>query len=146
MPREVWKAGKIRVARRREKEKKREGAKGEERKKNKKLKGERMIEVKKVVEEWEIWDEEEAVAKSEEEAKKLVPQRFHKWIYVFGNKVSERMLTKKLWNYVIEVKKKFVLRKEKVYPLSRKERGEMHDVIVCLDTNIFLFFYLFYFL
>ena len=36
-----------------------------------------MIEVKKVAEEWEIWDEEEEVAKSEEEEKKLVPEYFH---------------------------------------------------------------------
>jgi len=49
-----------------------------------------------VVEEWEIWDEEEEVAKSEKEAKKLVPQRFYKWIHIFGKKTSERMPMKKL--------------------------------------------------
>jgi len=54
-----------------------------------------MVEVKKVVEEWEIWDEEEA-AKSEMEAKKLVLEKFHKWINVFGKKQSERMPTRKL--------------------------------------------------
>ena len=48
-----------------------------------------MIEVKKVAEEWEIWDEEEEVAKSEAEAKKLVPDKFYKWIKVFGKKQSE---------------------------------------------------------
>jgi len=37
-----------------------------------------MIEVKRIVEDWEIWDEEEEVAKSEAEAKKLVPEKFHK--------------------------------------------------------------------
>jgi len=31
-----------------------------------------MMEVKKVAEEWKIWDEEEEVARSEVEAKKLV--------------------------------------------------------------------------
>ena len=36
------------------------------------------MEVKKMVEEWKIWDEEEKVAKSEEEVKKLAPQRFYK--------------------------------------------------------------------
>ena len=35
------------------------------------------------------------------------------------------MLIRKMWNYVIETKEGFVLRKEKVYLLSRKERGEM---------------------
>jgi len=37
----------------------------------------KMIEVKKVAEEWEIWDEEEEVAKSEAEAKKMVPEKYH---------------------------------------------------------------------
>jgi len=32
---------------------------------------------------------------------------------------------KKLWDYAIKVKKGFVLRKGKVYPLLRKERGEV---------------------
>jgi len=36
------------------------------------------MEVKKIAEEWEIWDEEEEVARSEEEAKKMVPEQFHK--------------------------------------------------------------------
>ena len=38
-----------------------------------------------MAEEWEIWDEEEA-AKSEAEAKKMVPEKFHPWIKVFGKK------------------------------------------------------------
>ena len=36
------------------------------------------MDVKKVVEEWEIWNEEEDAARSEEEAKKLLPERFHR--------------------------------------------------------------------
>ena len=32
-------------------------------------------------------------------------------------------------NYIIEVKKEFVLRKRKVYPLSRKEREEVYKFI-----------------
>ena len=35
------------------------------------------------------------------------------------------MLIRKMWNYIIETKEGFVLRKRKVYLLSRKERGEM---------------------
>ena len=31
-----------------------------------------------MAEEWEIWDEEEEAAKSEEEARKLVPEKFHR--------------------------------------------------------------------
>jgi len=45
------------------------------------------------VEEWEIWNEEEKVAKSEVEVKKLVPEKFHRWIKVFGKKQLEKMPT-----------------------------------------------------
>jgi len=81
------------------------------------------------VEEWEIWDKEEEAAKSEEEAKKLVPERFHKWIKVFGKKQSERMPTRKLWDHVIDVKEGFMPQKEKVYPLSREERKEVREFV-----------------
>jgi len=54
------------------------------------------MEVKKVAEEWEIWDEEKKAARSEAEAKKLVPDEFHKWIKVFGKKQLERIPTRKV--------------------------------------------------
>ena len=109
---------------REEKEEKRE--KKEKKKKQKKGK---TVEVRKVAEEWEIWDEEEEVAKSEAEAKKLVPEKFHKWIKVFGKKQSERMPTRKLWDHAIDVKEGFVPRKGKVYPLSREEREEVREFV-----------------
>ena len=93
-------------------------------------KKEKMMEVKRVAEELKIWDEEEEAAESEVEAKKLVLERFHKWIYVFGKKASEWMPTRKLWNHTIETKKGFVLRKEKMYLLSRKEREEVCKFIL----------------
>ena len=67
-----------------------------------------MIEVKRVAEEQEIWDKEEEVAKSEVEAKKLVPEQFHRWIKVFGKKQSERMPTRKIWDHAIDIKEGFV--------------------------------------
>jgi len=39
------------------------------------------------------------------------------------------MLMKKVWNYMIEVKEGFVLRKRKVYLLLREERGEIYKFI-----------------
>ena len=54
-----------------------------------------MMEVKKIEEKWKIWSKKEVV-KSEEEAKKLVSQRFHKWIHIFKKKANERMLIKKV--------------------------------------------------
>jgi len=84
------------------------GRKRKEQDKEKKQKKGKTMEVKKMVEEWEIWDEEEEAAKSEVEAKKLVPEKFHKWIKVFGKKQSERMLMRKMWDHAIDVKKGFV--------------------------------------
>jgi len=72
------------------------GKKREEKDKKRKQKKRKTVEVKKVAEEWEIWDEEEEAAKSGAEAKKLVPERFHKWIKVFGKKQSERMPMRKV--------------------------------------------------
>jgi len=64
----------------------RKGAK----KRNEKTKKKRKMEVRKIAKEWEILDEEE------EEAKKLVPEKFHKWIHIFGKKTSEQVPTRKL--------------------------------------------------
>ena len=103
--------------------------KREEKNKKKKQKKGKIMEVKKMVEEWEIWDEEEEAERSEVEEKKLVPEQFHKWIKVFGKKQLERMPTRKVWDHAIDVKEGFVLRKGKVYPLSREEREEVRKFI-----------------
>ena len=105
------------------------GKKREEKERKKKQKKGKIMEVKKVAKKWEIWDEEEEAAKSEMEAKKLVPDKFHKWIKVFGKKQSERMLMRKVWNHAIDVKEGFVLRKGKVYPLSREEREKEREFV-----------------
>ena len=48
---------------------------------------------------------------------------------VFKKKVSERMPKRKMWDHTIELKEGFVLRKEKVYLLSKEEREEVHKFI-----------------
>jgi len=112
-----------------EEEKEKVEKKKEEKKKKKKSKKGRTTEVRKIAEEWEIWDEEEEAAKSEAEARKLVPEKFHQWIKVFGKKQSERMPTRKLWDHAIDVKEGFMPRKGKVYPLSREEREEVREFV-----------------
>ena len=62
---------------RRRKRKKKRNEKRRNRRKEEKTKM-RMIEVKKIAEEWEVWNERKEIAKSEEEAKKLVSLRFYK--------------------------------------------------------------------
>ena len=39
------------------------------------------------------------------------------------------MLTRKIWDHTIELKKEFVLRKGKIYLLSREEREEVCEFI-----------------
>ena len=113
----------------------------------KKQKKGKTIEVKRVAEEWEIWDEEEEVAKSEVEAKKLVSEKFHRWIKVFGKKQLEKMPMRKIWDHVIDIKEGFVPRKEKVYPLLREEREEVREFIkkqLNFSFDLSLFFFLFW--
>ena len=87
------------------------------------------MEVRKIAEEQEIWNEEEKAVKSEEEVKKLVPERFHKWIKVFDKKQSEKIPTRKVWDHAIDTKKRFVPKKRKVYLLSREEREKVCNFI-----------------
>ena len=122
--------GKLGWEKQKEKEAKGEASrKREENYKKKKQKRERIMEVKKVAEEWEIWDEEEEEARSEKEAKKLVPEKFHQWIKVFGKKQSGRMPMRKQWDHAIDMKEGFVPKKEKVYPLLREKREEVREFI-----------------
>jgi len=53
--------------------------------------------------------------------KKLVPKRFWKWKRVFGKKELERIPVQNAWDHAIELKERFIPKKEKVYSLSRKD-------------------------
>ena len=68
-----------------EEAKEKAGRKKKEKEKKKQKKG-KTVEIKKVAEEWEIWNDEEEIAKLEAEAKKLVLEKFHRWIKVFRKK------------------------------------------------------------
>ena len=48
---------------------------------------------------------------------------------MFRKKESERMLTRKVWDHAIDVKEGFVLKKGKVYLLSREEREKVRKFI-----------------
>ena len=48
---------------------------------------------------------------------------------MFCKKQSEQMLTQKIWDHAIDIKKGFVPRKEKVYLLSRGEIEEVWEFI-----------------
>ena len=59
----------------------------------------------------------------------MVPKKYHQWIKIFGKKQSKRILMRKVWDHVIDVKEGFVPRKGKVYLLSREEREEVREFI-----------------
>ena len=48
---------------------------------------------------------------------------------MFEKKESERMLTKKAWDHAIDLREGFVLKKGKIYPLSRVEREEVQEFV-----------------
>jgi len=59
----------------------------------------------------------------------MVPQKFHKWLKVFGKVESERMPTRKIWDHAIDLKEEFKASKARVYLLSRNEREEVQQFI-----------------
>ena len=73
----------------------------------------------------ELHEEDMIVRKTEE----MVPRWFHKYLKVFEKKDSERMLTRKAWDHVIDLREGFVPKKGKIYPLSRVEREEVQEFV-----------------
>jgi len=71
----------------------------------------------------EKFDEE--IELDREKVKEIVPQKFHKWLKVFGKAESERMPTRKLWDHAINLKEDFIPKKERTYLMSRQEKEEV---------------------
>jgi len=59
----------------------------------------------------------------------MVLRWFHKYLKVFEKKESERVPTRKTWDHIIDLRKSFVLKKEKIYLLSRIEREEVQEFV-----------------
>jgi len=59
----------------------------------------------------------------------MMPQKFHKWLKVFGKVELERMPIRKIWDHAIDLKKEFKASKVRVYPLSRNEREEVQQFV-----------------
>ena len=60
---------------------------------------------------------------------KIISQRYHEYLQVFDKSRLERMPVKKLWDHEIELKKGFVPKKAKIYPMSLKEREEVEAFV-----------------
>jgi len=84
------------------------------------------IAIARIVEEKEEEEEDLIELRAVEE---IVPRQFHRYLKVFEKKESERMLMRKAWNHAINLRKEFVPKKEKIYPLSRVEREEVQEFV-----------------
>jgi len=85
------------------------------------LEEERII--KWTIDDKEDWGREEEIEENYRKIEEMVPKKFLKWKKVFGKVESERMPTRKVWDYAIDLKKTFKPWKRRIYPLSKNERG-----------------------
>jgi len=64
-----------------------------------------------------------------EKVRKIVPQRFHKWLKVFEKMESKRMPVRKPWDHVINLREDLVPRKERTYLILKKEKEEVREFV-----------------
>jgi len=85
--------------------------------------------VRRAVDKKEDWGREEEIEVDHRKVEEMVPKRFHKWLKVFGKVESERMLIRKIWDYVIDLNDNFKASKVRVYPLSRNKKKEVQKFV-----------------
>ena len=64
-----------------------------------------------------------------EKVRKIIPQKFHKWLKVFEKAESERMPVRKPQDHAINLREDFVPRKEKTYLMSGEEKEEVREFV-----------------
>ena len=99
------------------------------RKRKKEIQGDEIKRISWMANEKEDWGREKKMELDHKKVEAMVPQKFHKWLKVFGKVESERMLTRKIWNHAIDLKKEFKTSKAWVYLLSRNEKEEVQQFI-----------------
>ena len=85
--------------------------------------------VRQAVDNKEDWRREEKVEVDHRKIKKIVPKKFLKWKKIFGKVEPERILTRKVWDHTIDLKKTFKLQKERIYPLSKNKKEEVQSFV-----------------
>jgi len=71
----------------------------------------------------------EEVELDKEKVKEIVPQKFHKWLKVFGKVESEMMLKRKPWDHTINLKENFIPKKRRTYLISRQEKKKVREFV-----------------
>jgi len=77
----------------------------------------------------EDWGREEEIKEDHRKIEEMIPRRFLKWKKVFGKVESERIPTRKVWDYAIDLKEMFKPQKGRIYPLSKNEREEVQSFV-----------------
>jgi len=85
--------------------------------------------VRWVIDNKEDWRREEEIEEDHRKIEEMVPKKFLKWKKVFGKVESEKMLTRKVWDYAIDLKETFKPQKRRIYPLSKNERKEVQNFV-----------------
>ena len=85
--------------------------------------------IARIVEEKEEERDEEEDLIELRTVEEMIPRWFYKYLKVFKKKESERMLMRKTWDHAIDLREDCVLKKGKIYPLSRVEREEVQDFV-----------------
>ena len=67
----------------------------------------------------------EEMRENHRKVKEMVPKQFHWWFKVFRKVESERMLIRKPWDHIIDLKPDFISRKGRIYPLFHTEKEEV---------------------
>ena len=99
------------------------------RKGKKEIQGNKIERIRWTVDEKKDWRREKEIELDYRKVEAMVPQKFHKWLKVFGKVESERMPTRKIWDHMIDLKEEFKTSKARVYPLSRNERKEVQQFV-----------------
>ena len=82
--------------------------------------------------EWKLSIEEKFDNKVEldkEKVRKIVLQRFHKWLKVFEKAELERIPVRKPWNYAINLREDFVPRIGRIYLMLREEKEKIREFV-----------------
>ena len=82
--------------------------------------------------EWKLSIEEKfdnKVKLDKEKVRKIVLQRFHKWLKVFEKAELERIPVRKPWNYAINLREDFVPRKGRIYLMLREEKEKIREFV-----------------
>jgi len=104
-------------------------------KEDKKKRGKRIVTLEEekivrwVINDKEDWGREEEIEEDHRKIEEMVPRKFLKWKKVFGKVESERMLTRKVWDYTIDLKETFKSQKERIYPLFTNEREKVQNFV-----------------